>query len=145
MIATKVRSSFPTKDWFNELAQIATQTLDPKALGWADLNLGLEIIGPSETYNVVVCFDGYEINVSDSTEFDKVDAIVSGPINVFEAMIKDIQSHGFAQGPYTFNALTIAGIPLSIRSDDPLNRDKVFRYAQTIQHFFDSAAKLETI
>jgi len=52
-----------------------------------------------------------------------------------------IVAGGGADGPSTLNSLTLAGVPLEVRSDDAVGQDKFFRFMGTIQAVFDAAGR----
>ena len=132
--------------WFAELAKVATNSLQANRIGFADLRLVLQIDQPGHPSRYTgIVMEGYEIEslgwVQDLDEFAP-DAVVEGDLSAWTEMFGNIADHGFADGSHTFNALTMAGFPLTVVSEDPVKRDKVFRFAETIQHLLDSAAKL---
>ena len=64
--------------------------------------------------------------------------------SVWKEMIQNIRENGRADLKHTLNYLSLPGIPMRVWSDDPLNRDKFFRYNQSLQEFFDASCQLET-
>ncbi len=148
MTTTETEVKFPTAEFFDKLVVSANKTLSDKTLGFAILKLGIEIVSPNSINRYVIDFDGYEINFDGQVEsFDntEVEAVVTGPQLSYFDMFKDIQQNSMATGSNTFNALTMAGFPLNVQGQDQVATDKVFRFAETIQHFLDSAHQMPTI
>ncbi len=144
MIAVVAATGFPSAEWFASLSAHATS--DPerlRTLGVADFRLAVEIVdtdGKVRTFGVI--FDGYDITsageFSDPEVFGS-EATLTGPIEAWQAMVANITEHGAADGLHTLNALSIADTPLKVVADDPMGRDKFFRYAETLQTLFDAS------
>lgn len=136
-------TAFPSTEWFDALVEAAKRSVDVERLGFAELRLAFEMREPAHPprwFGVV--FDGYDLSSSGELEdldaFDP-DVVVEGELVVFEEMVENVVAHHGADGAHTLNALTIAGIPLALRSNDPLRRDRAFRYAESIQQLLDAA------
>ena len=56
-------------------------------------------------------------------------------------MVYNISANGRADNAHTLNALSIAEVPFQVRADDPLGKDKFFRYAETLQTIFDATSR----
>ena len=137
-------AAFPSGAFFDALAARASRVLDFERLGFAELRLAFAMREPERaTRSFGVVFDGYELSSSgeleDLSAFD-ADAVVEGELATFAEMFDNIATHGGADLQHTFNALSLAGVPLEVKGDDPVRRDRVFRYAETIQQFLDAAA-----
>ena len=138
-----ISDPFPSEAWFTELVRRATSdraALDH--LGIADLRLGIEIVaddGTAELYGLVL--DGYAISAAGLTTRDRFDpeVVVSGPLAAWREMVSVIEGRGAADGPHTLNSLSLAGVPLEVRSDDAVGQDKFYRYMGTLQAVFDAA------
>ncbi len=140
------RVLFPSGAFFDALASGASRVLDLERLGFAELRLAFAMRGADgATRSFGIVFDGYELSsageLEDLSAFD-ADAVVEGELATFGEMFDNIAAHGGADLHHTFNALTLAGVPLEVKGDDPVRRDRVFRYAETIQQFLDAAAVL---
>ncbi len=148
MTTIEIEYKFPSSEFFGELTRVANQSMADKTLGFAILKLGIEVISPKSVKRYVIEFDGYEINfLGEVAEFDlaSVEAYVTGQQSSYMDMFKDIQENSMATGPQTFNALTMAGFPLNVQGADQVATDKVFRFAESIQNYLDSAHLLGTI
>lgn len=138
-----IASSFHSARWFAELiASAKADRLAMEQLGIADLRLGLEIVdadGPPHMYGIVL--DGYDIeSLGEVMEKEFApEVVVSGPADAWREMISSIETNGSADAAHTLNTLTITGLPFSVRADDAMGHDKVFRYMGTLQAIFDAA------
>ncbi|MDA8147770.1 MAG: hypothetical protein M0Z93_03200 [Actinomycetota bacterium] len=141
---------FPSTAWFARLVEDVDRRPEVyQRLGFADCRFAIEIVdppGPARCFGLVL--DGYDIRsegeLEDVPAF-AADVVLSGPLEVWSAMVAAIAAQGSADRTQTLNALSIAGFPLAARSSDPLGRDKFYRYAETLQTLFDSAgAWMET-
>lgn len=137
-------TAFPSGEYFEAVASAASSSLDLDRLGVAQLRLAITMRqpdGPPRTFGIV--FDGYELSsageIGDLSAFDP-DAAVEGDVATWSEMFLNIAEHGAADLHHTLNALSIAGAPLEVTGSDPVRRDRVFRYAETIQQFLDAAA-----
>ncbi|MFC0081787.1 hypothetical protein ACFFRE_06465 [Aciditerrimonas ferrireducens] len=135
---------FPPPGFFEAMAEAVDAEPDRfRHLGIASLRLCVLVEHPdgsSTAYGLVL--DGDDVlplgQVVASAFGPEV--TVRGPEEAWAAMVADAAAHGAASGSQTLNALTLAGFPLAVEAEDPLGRDKFFRYAQTLQELFDAAA-----
>lgn len=139
-------ADFPSSAWFAALvADVERHREEYERLGFADCRLAVEVVGGGGScrwFGLVL--DGYDI-ISEG-ELEQLepfapDVVVSGPQAAWTEMVENIVEHGGADRGHTLNALSIAGVPLSTRSPDPVGRDKFYRYAETLQTLFDSAGR----
>ncbi|MHB1519032.1 MAG: hypothetical protein ACYCVN_11805 [Acidimicrobiales bacterium] len=144
MISVVAERSFPSAEWFAALSAHATSEPQRfRSLGVADFRLAVEIVdtdGKVRTFGMV--FDGYDITCAGEFSDPQVfgaEATVTGPIEAWQAMVANIAELGAADGSHTLNALSIADTPLKVVADDPMGRDKFFRYAETLQTLFDAS------
>ncbi len=145
-----VAPDFPSGKWFDALAEdVSHHPEDYERLGFADCRLALEVIGESGKARWFGLFmDGYDIgSEGELVDLDSFgpDVVLSGPKAVWDEMVDNIVVHGGADRSHTLNALSIAGFPLQTRSEDPMGRDKFYRYAETLQTLFDSAGRLAIV
>ena len=148
MMVDPTRSpTFPSDRWFEFLAAHASEEPEVyQALGFANFRLAVEIVpdsgGAATTYGIV--FDGYDVTsngeLSDPAGFAP-DATISGPLSAWTEMVDNIASHGGADNAHSLNALSIADTPLQVTAQDPLGKDRFFRYAETLQTLFDATAR----
>ncbi len=131
-------------DWFEAMQQDTRNRPELyRHLGFADLRLVFEEIDGTEARRFGLVLDGYDVlyagELHDLDAFG-ADAVVTGPRETWAEMCSNIVANGGADGSHTLNALSIAEAPLRVVSDDPVGRDKFYRFAETLQTLFDSLA-----
>jgi hypothetical protein len=60
-------------------------------------------------------------------------------------MFENIRQNGGADVAHSINTLTHFGEQLTLRYDDPDGHDKLYRFAESVQEFFDLAATLDDV
>jgi hypothetical protein len=141
--------AFPADEWFEAMAADARNRPDVyQHLGFADFRLVVEVSDEEATRQYGLVLDGYDVlyagELRDLEAF-RPDAVVVGARSTWQDMMDNIVRNGGADGAHTLNALSIAEDPLRVRSDDPLGRDKFFRYSETLQTLFDSLASSQPV
>lgn len=131
--------------WFKTMADDARARPDVyRRLGFGDLRLVVEEQDGALVRRFGLVLDGYDVvsagELEDVESFHP-DATISGQRVTWDEMAENIRGNGGADLGHTLNALSIAESPLKVSSDDPLGRDKFFRYAETLQTLFDSLAR----
>ena len=113
-------------------------------LGELELDLVCVMRSPRETERVRLVFDGLRCRVLASVEGDERDADcwLDGDVAAWRDMFDDIRAHGAATGGYTLNSLTLLGERIRLGGADPMGVDKFSRFNQSLQEFFDGAARL---
>jgi hypothetical protein len=119
-----------------------------EVLGDFDLVLGVIMSRPSgDAFRVRLTFDGIQcVDVSGMEEGDErtTDCWLEGSIDAWTAMFDDIRAHGRATGRQTLNSLTMVGDEICLRGTDVMGVDKFSRFNQSLQEFFDGAARAAT-
>ena len=72
-----------------------------------------------------------------------MDFAIEGDVGVWREMIENIQRNGEADTHHDLNTLAHFGEGLKITYDDPEGHDKLYRFMQSIQEFFDLSSKVE--
>ncbi len=146
MVITESVIDFPSVEWFDFLCDHAKEEPEIyESLGFAFFKLAVELVdegGRVQAYGIV--FDGYDvISFGDVTGYGNFqpDATISGPLAAWREMVNNISANGGADSAHTLNALSIAEVPFQVRADDPLGKDKFFRYAETLQTIFDATSR----
>jgi hypothetical protein len=147
-------ADFPSVDWFQLLADVMDREPDThRRLGVIDITLVVKVDLPgqrSERYCLV--FDGYRCTavrrLADGDPIPgKHPVVIEGELGAWKEMIENIQTHGAADLTHTLNYLTLPDWPLRLvpaSEDDQLDVDRFYRYNQSLQEFFDGAARLAT-
>jgi hypothetical protein len=83
--------------------------------------------------------------VSEVPSFDltTIDFVLQGDLAAWVEMLENIRQHGGADVAHSLNTLTHFGERMTLLYDDPDNRDKFFRFQESIQEFFDLANTLD--
>ena len=138
--------AFPSSEWFEDLASDPSDRPDVyHSLGFADFRLIVEIVDPPRPpRSFALVLDGYDVSfageIEDPSQFAP-DATISGALGDWREMVENIVDNAGADRSHTLNALSLAEFPLRVTSDDPMGRDKFFRYAETLQTLFDATGR----
>lgn len=136
---------FPSVQWFQALQQLVNADRDFRRIGSVDLSMAVKV-GPKI---VVIVFEAFEcVEVKEGTEDDLVD--LDFVLEMSEADWKDLiqntKENGGADLTHTLNTLDLTkenGLSNNATGDQ-LRADIFFRVNQSLQHFFDLSAKLDT-
>jgi hypothetical protein len=137
---------FPSLEFFQGLRAVMGQEAERfRRLGYFDTTFGVEVKDGSPrrfvlSFDVFDCVDVRE--VKDLTP-EEVDFILSGDLAVWCDMLANIRAHGGADAAHSINTLSHFGEGLQVLYDDPDGHDKLYRFAESVQAFFDLAARLE--
>jgi hypothetical protein len=115
-------------------------------LGFIDTTFGVSVANNGKSKNYVLEFEVFELkNVSEVPAIDlkKVDFSIEGEAGVWREMIENIKRNGQADTHHDINTLAHFGEQLKIQYDDPDGHDKLYRFMESIQEFFDLSSKLE--
>jgi len=142
--------TFPSEAFFQALAAAMAQAHDRfRALGFFDVTIGVRVLGPSGGERLfVLTFEVFECTrVDEVASFapSHVDFVLEGRLDAWREMIENIRANGAADVAHSINTLTHFGEKLSLRYDDPDGHDKLYRFAESVQQFFDLAATLDGV
>ena len=139
---------FPSLAFFQALQNCMRQE-EPRfrRLGFIDTTFGVHIIGPnSQEWRYLLTFEVFDCReVSEVSGFDltAIDFVLKGDLSAWVEMLENIRQHNGADVTHSLNTLTHFGERLTVLYDDPDNRDKFFRFQESLQEFFDLASTLE--
>jgi hypothetical protein len=146
--------TFPSVGWFRTLAdRMAAAPEKYRKLGALDLTLVPRVTFPdghSETFSLVFAGNGCQaVERVESTHAIRGPhpVILEGDYAAWREMIENIRRHGRADLQHTLNYLTLPDWPfrlVPVTDDGQLDVDRFYRYNETLQEFFDEAARLET-
>lgn len=136
---------FPSVRWFQALQQLVNADPDFRRIGSIDVSMAVKV-GPKI---VVIIFEAFEcLEVREGTEDDLVD--LDFVLEMSEADWKDLiqntKENGGADLRHTLNTLDLTkedGLSNNATGDQ-FRADIFFRVNQSLQHFFDLSAKLDT-
>ena len=134
---------FPSVEWFDAIKNIVNQDPEFRALGTVDSVIGVKVGG--KIYELI--FEAFECtNVREATDNDlrDMDFWLEQPYAKWKEMLENIKKHGAADLSHTLNTIDLSMPEGFARSYDGYRRDAFYRFNQSLQHFFDSSAKIDT-
>jgi hypothetical protein len=139
--------SFPSTEYFEALKSKMTAAQDKfRRLGFIDTTFAVRVANNGKPRNFVLEFEVFELkNVREVPDIDlkKVDFLIDGDAKVWREMIENIRRNGEADSNHDINTLTHFGEQLKIIYDDPDGHDKLYRFMESIQEFFDLSSQVE--
>ena len=137
---------FPSVEWFQALQEMVNADPDFRKLGSIDVSMGVKV--GSRVF--IITFEAFECSdVREGTEYDLID--LDFFLEMSEAdwqdLMRNTKENGGADLSHTLNTLDLMaqdGISKNATGDQ-LRADLFFRVNQSLQHFFDSSAKLDTV
>src|SRR5271166_278464 len=139
--------SFPSTEYFEALkAQMVAAQEHFSRLGFIDTTFAVIVANNGKSHNYVLEFEVFELkDVREVPAIDlkKVDFSIEGDERVWREMIENIRRNGQADTDHDLNTLAHFGERLKIQYDDPDGHDKLYRFMQSIQEFFDLSSKLD--
>ena len=144
--------SFPSEEFFRALAAAMRVHEERfRKLGFFDVTIGIRVqpddgVGPEHLF--VLAFEVFECTLAEAvpnfTPF-RVDFVLEGKQSAWREMFDNIRANGGADVAHSINTLTHFGERLTLRYDDPDGHDKLYRFAESVQQFFDLAATLDGV
>ena len=137
---------FPSVEWFQALQEMVNADPDFRRLGSIDISMGVKV--GSRVF--IITFEAFECSdVREGTEYDLID--LDFFLEMSEAdwqdLMRNTKENGGADLSHTLNTLDLMaqdGISKNATGDQ-FRADLFFRVNQSLQHFFDSSAKLDTV
>ncbi len=144
--------TFPSEAFFTALAAAMARAHDRfRALGFFDVTIGIRVLpdapgGGERLY--VLAFEVFECTRAQEVAAfapAHVDFVLEGTLGTWREMIENIRANGAADVAHSINTLTHFGEKLTLRYDDPDGHDKLYRFAESVQQFFDLAATIDGV
>lgn len=139
--------SFPSTDFFDALKARMTANQERfRRLGFIDTTFGVRVGSNGKARNFVLEFEVFELkNAREVVAIDpkKVDFTIEGDWPAWREMIENIRRNGGADTAHDINTLTHFGEQLKIVYDDPDGHDKLYRFMESIQEFFDLSSRVD--
>ncbi|MFP6635859.1 MAG: hypothetical protein VCB79_08045 [Dehalococcoidia bacterium] len=137
---------FPSVQWFQAIQELVNNDPEFRRLGSIDATMGVKVGAKV----IIVTFEAFECsNVREGTEFDLIDLdfFLEMTEEDWTDLIRNTKENGGADLRHTLNTLDLmAADGLSKNATgDQFRADIFFRVNQSLQHFFDSSAKLDTV
>ncbi len=142
---------FPSLDWFEHLTRLMNANrARQEQLGYVDCVAGFRVTDASGStrFEVEVTFEEFSVTgVRDVTKGgSRADFVLIATLDTWREMIESIAAgHGRPDLEHTLNRLSHMGTPIQLTGDDVLKTDLYFRYAQSLQEFFNASACFETV
>jgi hypothetical protein len=118
-----------------------------RRLGFIDTTFGVHVLGPhDQQWRYLLAFEVFDCReVSEVREFNltAIDFVLKGDLAAWSEMLINIHQNKGADVVHSLNTLTHFGERLQMEYDDPDNRDKFFRFQESIQEFFDLTHTLD--
>src|SRR5271154_5147683 len=140
-------ANFPSTEFFEALKLKMDAAEDKfRRLGFIDTTFGVSVANNGTSRNFVLEFEVYQLkSVREVPQIDlkQVDFVIEGDGKVWRGMIENIRRHGEADTRPDINTLTHFGEQLKVVYDDPDGHDKLYRFMESIQEFFDLSSQVE--
>lgn len=135
--------AFPSLAWFEALQRLVNDDPNYRRIGTVDATMGVKAAG--EVY--VVTFEAFECrSVRAGNDYDliNVDFFIEMEPASWRTMLENIKANGGAEAGQTLVSLDMLHEISTNATGDQLRADMFFRYNQSLQHFFDLSANLNT-
>lgn len=137
---------FPSVEWFQALQELVNKDEEFRRLGSIDAVMGIK----AGERVFVITFEAFECTeVKEGTEYDLIDAdfYLEMTVEQWQELLINTRENNGADLSHTLNTLdlSIEGGISDNATGDQLRADVFFRVNQSLQHFFDSSARLETV
>jgi hypothetical protein len=134
---------FPSVEWFDAVKSIVNEDEAFRRLGTVDTKVGVKVGNAlyELDFEAFECLGAHEIS---EDELHDVDFWLEMDAAGWKELIANIKEHGGADLHHTLNTLDLSDPQGFARSYDGYRRDAFYRFNQSLQHFFDSSAKIET-
>jgi hypothetical protein len=147
--------TFPSVDWFERLAAAMDAAPERyRRIGPMDLTLVPRIVMPDgRARTFVLLFQGFRcVSVAEVPDPSRArgphPVMLEGDYDAWRGMVENIRTHGAADLQHTLNFLTLPDWPLRIvpldETGGQLDADRFYRYIESLQEFFNEAARVET-
>jgi hypothetical protein len=140
--------AFPSAEFFAALRDGVNHNTETfRRLGYFDCTFGVRVLdaaGGAKSY--LLGFDVFEcVEARESADLSKetADFVLEADAAVWREMFANIKANGGADAAHGINTLTHFGESMRCLYDDPDGHDKMFRFAESIQEFFNLAAGLD--
>jgi hypothetical protein len=139
---------FPSVEFFRALQSLMHDERERfRRLGYFDTIFGVRVVDPADARHEYVLgfevFDCTHVRTVADLRAEAVDFILEGNRDAWVEMLRNIQEHGAADVEHSINTLTHRGESMRVVYDDPDGHDKLYRFAESVQEFFDLAAQLD--
>jgi hypothetical protein len=138
---------FPSTEYFSALKEhMATEQARFRRLGFIDTTFGVSVAQNGTACNFVLAFEVFElkdVHEVGQLRLEQLDFVIEGDFAVWREMLENIKRHGEADTAHDLNTLSHFGEGLKISYADPEGHDKLYRFMESIQQFFDLSSKID--
>lgn len=138
---------FPSTEYFEALKQrMVLAEARFRRLGYIDTTFGVKVAANGGLRNFILEFEVFELkSVREVERLDpkQVDFTLEGGLEVWRDMIENIRRNGEADTTHDINTLTHFGEHLKVGYEHPDGHDKLYRFMESIQEFFDLSSQVE--
>jgi len=134
---------FPSVEWFKAVGELVNKDEAFRRLGTVDARVGVKVA--DQLFEVD--FEAFEfagVREIQESHLRDVDFWLEQSPEEWREMLENIKSHGAADLHHTLNTLDLTKPEGFARSYDGYRRDLFYRFNQSLQHYFDSSAKIKT-
>jgi hypothetical protein len=139
--------AFPSLPFFETLRRTMQAEAERfSRLGFFDTTFGIRVLGADGTpaAEYVLAFEVFDcVGVEEGPPPPDVDFVFEGPLPAWQAMLDNIHALGAADTAHSINTLTHFDEGLRLVYADPDGRDKLYRFAESIQALFDLTAQID--
>ena len=134
---------FPSREWFQEAADLLNASDSFERLGSCDAAVGVRVGDRC----FAITFEAFAITAVAETPCEApadLDFILLQTPEQWRAMLENIKANGGADALFTLNSLDLERIDGLATGADYTRRDLFYRYNQTFQEYFDISARMDT-
>ena len=136
--------SFPSVEWFEALKSLVNGDTTYRQFGTVDAVMGVKL--DDSVY--IISFEAFQctgVRLGDDYDLINTDFFLEMSPDAWRAMLQSIKSNGGAEAGQTLVSLDMLNEISNNATGDQLRADMFFRYNQSLQHFFDLSANLDTV
>ncbi len=136
--------SFPSVEWFEALKSLVNGDTTYRQFGTVDAVMGVKL--DDSVY--IISFEAFQctgVRLGDDYDLINTDFFLEMSPDAWRAMLESIKSNGGAEASQTLVSLDMLNEISNNATGDQLRADMFFRYNQSLQHFFDLSANLNTV
>lgn len=137
---------FPSREFFETLRDAMRAERERfSRLGFFDTTFGVRVLpdGAGVPADFALTFEVFDLAAVHEANGVPTDFVLEGRLAAWREMLDSIHALGEADTAHSINTLTHFGEGLTLRYDDPDGHDKLYRFAESIQKFFDLSARVD--
>ena len=137
---------FPSVEWFQALQQLVNADPEFRRLGTIDAGMGVKV-GSRVFVIIFEAFECIEVREGIEADLNDLDFYLELSEADWRELVENTKANDGADRRHTLNTLDLTknnGLSQNATGDQ-LRGDIFFRVNESLQHFFDSAAKLDTV